>query len=208
MADKILIVPGYGGIETRIEEFKKNPYIFIPGVTGLLNQNDIEIYTWPISDNLPKLFQIIDVYRLYRKQFIDSSDEFYINHLIRKINEVNPTIIIANSIGAPLLLKAIEKMTKLGIKSIIFTQADFDRNTKVPDYLNKINLINTFCPWDDMLFLSMIIHWYIPAGLYGWKKPNVKNIFQPLYKKIPLHFSNLSSKSFCKKIMKLINYQF
>ena len=123
------------------------------------------------------------------------------------INHADATTIICHSLGCRLMIGAMnahgipESITK-----IIFLQGDVSlsksiTNSAVRDRIINGTLIikNYFCPWDQSLLSSAIIHRTNRIGLTGWNEIGVKNVFYPLLKPMNLHTSPLRDRGFLRK---------
>lgn len=89
------------------------------------------------------------------------------------------------------------------ITKIIFLQGDVPTSATITNSTIRDRIIdgtlvieNYFCPWDQSLLASAILHRANRIGLMGWSEISVTNVFYPLLKPINLHTSPLRDREF------------
>jgi hypothetical protein len=101
------------------------------------------------------------------------------------------TTVVAHSLGCQLLLDTFSEYGLIDtIQKIVLVQGDFPAKHQVflPNEVTlieralakKIQIINTFCPWDEALIFSEQFQKSRRAGQSGWLQPGIDNCFLPL----------------------------
>ncbi len=121
----------------------------------------------------------------------------------------NATTIICHSLGCRLMIGSMnahgipESITK-----IIFLQGDVSTSASITNLTIRDRIINGslvienyFCPWDQSLLASAMLHRTNRIGLMGWDETGVKNIFYPLLKPMNLHTSPLRDREFLRSLI-------
>jgi hypothetical protein len=142
--------------------------------------------------------------KLYRNEEALAESIVFQQNLIDFIVKNNIDQIICHSMGCRLLLSTINVFDlPASIKQIIFLQADFPTDSSMthPDLLNRISITNYFCPWDQSLLASSMLHKNLRAGLVGWRQPSITNRLYPLLKPINLHTSPLRDKLLAETLL-------
>ncbi|MEI6729187.1 MAG: hypothetical protein WCK98_06110 [bacterium] len=163
---------------------------------------EIDFFHWGWSLKLSKLqyfnpFQHLKVYLTERKM---AKSKGLLNRLHQTINTYQPEVIICHSMGSFVLLNYLNKFGKPdSLKKIVTMQADFPRSYKLSQDIEQsleskeLKFYNIYCPWDELLPLSMAINLKPPAGMFGMANKNVQNILFPLYDDLDFHNSILNS---------------
>ncbi|MEK7632976.1 MAG: hypothetical protein AAB473_04260 [Patescibacteria group bacterium] len=143
-------------------------------------------------------------FRLYRDEELLAESSTTQSALREFLDRSDTTTIICHSLGCRLMIGTMntygipESVTK-----IIFLQGDVPTsatitNSAIRDRIANRTLIikNYFCPWDQSLLTSAILHRTNRIGLMGWNEPGVTNVFYPLLKPMNLHTSPMRDREF------------
>ncbi len=164
---------------------------------------NIDVFRWGIDRELSLLQSLnpFEYLKLYRDEETLSDSIELAQKLFTTIESGSINKIIAHSVGCRLVLSMI---TSIGlpqcVTSITFLQADI-AITAETGIKNNFPITNYFCPWDQSLIASSIMHLQFRAGLIGLQYSSVNNIFYPLLKPINLHTSPLRDKKLAKKLL-------
>lgn len=174
------------------------------------DRSNTHVFTWALSTNLSfwEAVNPVSYLELYKNELFLSTSPTVLQGLHLKIQEVQPSVMFAHSMGCLLLLFYIEQYSiPTSVKRIIFVQAD------IPEILSKkveaklsnrnIKIENFYCPWDQALLASTLYHFQKRAGVSGVRSKQVINNFYPLIKLWNLHTAGLRSITFYTKCCKL-----
>ncbi len=146
----------------------------------------------------------LQYFQLYRDEELLTESSITQFALREFIDHADATTIICHSLGCRLMIGAMnahgipESITK-----IIFLQGDVQSsatitNPAIRDRITDGTLVieNYFCPWDQSLLSSAMLHRTNRIGLMGWNEIGVTNVFYPLLKPMNLHTSLLRDREF------------
>ena len=203
---KIALIHGFGaGINYSIFQKTESSNAGFVAFDDLIAKEKAKVFDWRISRNL-NLVQVLSVFpilKIYWQEKAKSQSEKIQNQLKIFLESNQPKIIICHSMGAMLLFGHNYKLP-ISVKKIVLIQADISSNAKIPKNLQKLEIINYFCPWDNALLGSNFLNLNIMAGQIGLK--GATNIFFPLLlNNLNMHTFPLRSNKFFKKIEALLD---
>lgn len=201
----ILLIHGYGiGISSPFQETKMKYGGFL-GLKSEIQNNKVSFYPWfqreDILHNLhafnPKTQ--LDIY-FFERSYIESPDNQL--KLLDIIESHKIEYIIAHSMGADFLLRAIMLQKPAKVKKIFLIQSDAARNFDfgtIPEYIEIHNYHHIM---DYELWSSCFINRQERAGLRGFADMNVHNhTYIPAPSKLDIHHNAIGDPIFCKKIL-------
>ena len=203
---KIALIHGFGtGINYSIfQKAEANNAGFLI-FDDLIAKKTAKVFDWRIYKNL-NLFEVLSVFPILKIYWQEKTKVHSLeiqNQLKTFLEFEQPEIIICHSMGGKLLFEHTHKLPK-SVKKIVLIQADISSNAKIPKNLQKLEIINYFCPWDNALIGSNLINFRIMAGQIGLK--DATNIFFPLLLNNPnMHTFPLRSSKFLKEIEALLD---
>jgi uncharacterized alpha/beta hydrolase family protein len=212
---KILYIHGYG-TET-LHQFRPKQWSekeICSTIFELKKERDLELkfFHWGWSLKLSKwqAFNPLQYLKLYLTEQRMAKSKGLLNRLHKMIQTYQPEIIICHSMGSFILMNYLTKYEKpLSVKKIVTMQADFPRYFEIPQSVEqdidtkKLKFYNIYCPWDELLPLSMVINFKLPSGMFGVANKRVKNILFPLYDNWDFHNSILNSRRAAEFLKKL-----
>lgn len=148
-------------------------------------------------------------YQLYRDEENLAEPPITQSTLHNFIDCSDATTVICHSLGCRLFIGMMNTHgIPESISKIVLLQGDVPTsasitNAAILDRLANKTLVieNYFCPWDQSLLASAILHRANRIGLMGWNQFRVKNIFYPLLKPMNLHTSPLRDQKFLHKLV-------
>jgi len=188
------LVHGFGvGIDMKPWAQHKNALGGFDAFESLFMQKKAVIFDWRTKNNL-KWHQVIGKQSLlahYKAELAIAKDPKLYQSLYLFLVTNDVTTVVAHSLGCQLLLDmCAEYGLPPDISKIVLVQGDFNTrhqvflpdNTLLSDLAvqQKIQIINTFCPWDEALIFSETLQKSTRAGQGGWLQPGVDNRFLPL----------------------------
>ena len=204
---KAILVHGYAvGLKASIFRQPLGEHAGFSALNSEVESSDAKVFRWSknISLTIAQSANPWNYYQLYRDEEVLAESSTTQSTLRDFIDRSDTTTVICHSLGCRLF---IGMMNAHGIPEsisiIILLQGDVPSsasitNATVLDRLaNKtLTIENYFCPWDQSLLASAILHRTNRIGLLGWKHAGVKNIFYPLLKPMNLHTSPLRDRKF------------
>lgn len=170
---------------------------------------EAKIFPWAI----PKEYHITHLldprtfHRLYQEEQRKTETPETLATLSSFLTKEEPEIVLCHSMGCALLLQLLNSTHPLprSIKRIIFFQADIP-TTLTQKHVHAlkeagIQIENYFCPWDQALLTSMVLHKKLRAGLTGLRGKEVHNTFFPLWRLPNFHVSLLKEKALLRKLL-------
>lgn len=211
---KTILIHGYAaGLKASM--FRK-PFGEHSGFIALdaeVESGSVKSFRWSkqVSLSLLQSANPLKYFQLYRDEEVLAESSATQSTLREFIDRTNASTIICHSLGCRLMIGAMnmhgipESITK-----IVFLQGDVPTsasitNATIRDRISSGSLVieNYFCPWDQSLLTSAILHRANRIGLMGWNEIGVKNLFYPLLKPMNLHTSPLRDrKLLCELITK------
>ena len=211
---KAILIHGYAaGLEASI--FRK-PFGEHSGFIALddeVKSGIAKSFRWSkdVSLTIAQCINPLKYFHLYRDEELLAESSITQSVLREFLDRADATTIICHSLGCRLMIGAMnahgipESITK-----IVFLQGDVSTsasivNDAIRDRIANGTLVieNYFCPWDQSLLSSVILHRTNRIGLMGWNETGVKNVFYPLLKPMNLHTSPLRDREFlCELIAK------
>jgi uncharacterized alpha/beta hydrolase family protein len=212
---KILYIHGYG--TESIHQFRPKQWSekeICNTIFELKKEQDLELkfFHWGWSLKLDKWQSLnpLQYLRLYITEQNMAKSTGLLNRLNKMIKTYEPEIIICHSMGSFILVNYLTKYGKPeSVKKLVTMQADFPRYFKLPQSIEQsvqnkeLKFYNIYCPWDELLPLSMVINLKPPAGMFGVANKHVKNIMFPLYDNLDFHNSILNSTRAAKFLKEL-----
>ncbi len=197
---KIVLIHGYGAnIDSPFHRI--NQELDFKAFKRHLQNGDAKIYIWSEDTVNLSLFKSLNPFiyqKIYKQDRKKATSNENLKRLHNFLSQEKPEILVCHSLGSHMILSYLEHyQLPANVKKIFLVQADVPHNRKIPDVHAAI--YNVFCYWDVTLVLSMIVNWYIPAGLIGLKNSK-NNIFFPLYKRPNLHLSSIGDTDLLKKL--------
>ena len=187
---KAILIHGYAaGLEASV--FRK-PFGEHSGFIALNDEVQSGIaksFRWSknISLTMSACVNPLQYFQLYRDEERLAESPITQSALREFIDRADTTTIICHSLGCRLMISAMnthgipESITK-----IIFLQGDVPTSESITNPAIRDRIIdgllvieNYFCPWDQSLLSSAIIHRMNRIGLLGWNERGVTNIFYP-----------------------------
>lgn len=210
---KTILIHGYAaGLEASV--FRK-PFGEHSGFIALDTEVQSRIaksFRWSKNISLSMLQSAnpLHYFQLYRDEELLAESSIVQIALREFVDRADASTIICHSLGCRLMIGTMnahgipESITK-----IIFLQGDVPTsisitNTEIRDRLANKSLAieNYFCPWDQSLLASAILHRTNRIGLTGWKEPGVTNVFYPLLKPMNLHTSPMRDRRFLRSFIR------
>lgn len=157
-----------------------------------------------VSLSMAQCANPLQYFQLYRDEELLAESSTTQSTLYEFIEHADATTIICHSLGCRLMIGAMNAHgIPESIAKIIFLQGDAPTsasitNRDIRDRLANKSLVieNYFCPWDQSLLASAMLHRTNRIGLMGWNDAGVLNTFYPLLKPMNLHTSPLRDRSF------------
>lgn len=202
---KIVLVHGYGTGLSPLKSSKTDHHGFSGFEKGILSK-DVAVFSWHQEENssLLKFINPYFHYKTYEKERSAAQSTELLKGFKKFIEKEKPDIVVCHSLGAYLFLNYLKQYEEVSsIKKAVFVQADLKNNKPFPANPNHIEFTNVYCPWDPALLTSKVMHGYTPAGLTGWKQPQVRNKFIPLFGHWNLHISTIAQKQFAEFVSSL-----
>jgi len=161
------------------------------------------LWAYPYPRSWWKPYSLYHQLHLYYIERQRSETKELHSWLCQEIQEQQPSIIIAHSLGAHMLMSMMQ-MHSLpnSVKHIILVQAD---THLLPSKNRDITIYNFYCWWDIALLSSTILHKKIPHGLRAVSVKGIQTHFQGLYKGWNLHQDIWRDTGYKEKIMRKIN---
>lgn len=126
---------------------------------------------------------------LYEQERALVSDDATHTRLAFYLNAEQPEVIVAHSMGCALMWEHLHRQSlPTSVQRLVFVQADLVTHPGEKPAMTA-KLVNLYCPWDPVLFASVLYHGKGRAGLTGLRVPGVKNQLFPLWKPWNLHTS-------------------
>ncbi|MDX2098722.1 MAG: hypothetical protein SFW36_13175 [Leptolyngbyaceae cyanobacterium bins.59] len=177
----------------------------------LVDQGGANLFGWHYVNhefNLLKTFSIFHFRHQYftEKKYCNSPAAF--QKLADFLELKQPEKLVCHSMGCYLLLNSINYQgISDSVRCIYLAQGDFRRGFRIThaDTLNKLangklKIHNYYCPWDQMLFLSMLANFYLPGGMLGSEDPYIKDRLFP-YLDWNFHHATIRSPRFLKDVL-------
>lgn len=191
-----------------------------------LQAGQAKLFWWAKSADQLNFWQclnpkkLINIYRV-DKRYVQT--ELAQAKLSQFLKEVQPQIIIAHSAGCDYLLTFLQTAWKQEknlnanlsvlsqIRQIHLISSDWQlANIAWPQtVIDKIQsgeliIYNHFCPWDNTLWISALLNWRWPDGLWGSHNTLVKNQF--FWPRFPnFHTSLPNNPEFTKKVLETVS---
>ncbi len=189
---KILFIPGWGGSDLDYEsnDVFLRPYLESYSLHRGL-EFELDIFLWPVGINRPNPLNLFKSIHLYFILLQLVKTLHIINALVKHLQEYKPDVIICHSLGAMLFAEAVRYVDNSFFKGIkvIFLSAHVTKCGIKSVLLKDINLINFYCPWDELLLIVWFFRFKLNIGLTGFFIDGVRNRFLLLHKSMLLHNS-------------------
>ncbi len=167
---------------------------------GELAAREASIFRWEIPLVVPmdERISVRPYVSLYERERALVSEEATHARLAFYLKAEQPEIIVAHSMGAALIWEHLRRQPlPASVRRVVFVQADLvTRPGEVPAMTAE--LLNLYCPWDPVLFASVLYHGKGRAGLTGLRVPGVRNRLFPLWKPWNLHTSCIRDRALVK----------
>jgi pimeloyl-ACP methyl ester carboxylesterase len=148
----------------------------------------------------------LELYRRERELAHSSTTQAALHTFLIK---ENAQAVVCHSLGAQLALNTFTRHgVPPGLRTIIFAAADISELEPL-SFLSAatsppLRCVNIFCPWDQALLTSLVMHRRIPAGLSGLKHPLFTNIFYPYHHGPNLHQDIWRDNRFKTMLLRLL----
>lgn len=209
---KAILVHGYAaGLEASV--FRK-PFGEHSGFVALNDEVQSGIaksFRWSknISLTIEQCVNPLQYFQLYRDEELLAESTKTHEALSHFIANEKPETIICHSLGCRLMIGAMNAHgIPKSISKIVFLQGDVSTSATITNRAVRDRTINGtlvienyFCPWDQSLLSSAMLHRQNRIGLMGWNELGVENVFYPLLKPMNLHTSPLRDREFLHKLL-------
>lgn len=209
---KTILIHGYAtGLRASI--FRK-PFGEHSGFIALdaeVNSGIAKSFRWSkdVSLSIVQCTNPLQYFQLYRDEELLAESPITQSALRKFIDRADASTIVCHSLGCRLMIGAINAFgIPESVTKIIFLQGDVPTSASITDStirdrINDRSLVieNYFCPWDQSLLASAVLHRTNRIGLMGWDEPGVANIFYPLLKLTNLHTSPLRDRKFLRSFL-------
>lgn len=210
---KTVLIHGYAaGLEASV--FRK-PFGEHSGFVALdaeVKSGNAKSFRWSKNVSLTMLQSAnpFEYFQLYRDEELLTESPIVQSALREFIERTDAKTIICHSLGCRLMIGTMNTYgIPESITKIIFLQGDAPASASITNYeirdrlVNKsLTIENYFCPWDQSLLTSAMLHRANRIGLSGWKEPGVTNVFYPLLKPMNLHTSPMRDRKFLRSFMR------
>lgn len=201
---RIVLIHGYGVGLTP----KKSALPLDLGFSGFfegLVSKEVSLFSWYQEEKHSLSYYLNPVFhlRVYKKERHAGATDSVLSSLKDFLSKEQPEILVCHSLGAFVFLQYLKKYkAPQSLRRVVFVQADFTSQANLPKH-TQFSYLNLYCPWDPALIISWMIHGQRPAGLIGWKQPQITNKLLPLSGSWNLHNSNIEKKQFARFISSL-----
>lgn len=204
---KAILIHGYAvGLRASIFRKPLGEHAGFSALSEEIERGEVKAFRWckDVSLSMIQSANPLQYFQLYFDEERLAESSITQSTLFDFLDRSGATTVICHSLGCRLFIGMMnthgipESITK-----IILLQGDVPTSASItnPMILDRITnktltIENYFCPWDQSLLASSILHRTNRIGLMGWKHAGVKNIFYPLLKPTNLHTSPLRDRKF------------
>jgi hypothetical protein len=178
----------------------------------LVDAGQAVLYGWHFVNEEFDLFQSLNPFEFRRQYFTEkkycSSNQAW-QKLDEFLNAEQPEKIVCHSMGCYLLLLTLNSQgLPTSVKSVYLAQGDFDRNFKITNSTvldrlasGDLKIYNYYCPWDQMLALSVGVNGKAPGGLAGAKEKYFINKLFTKTETTNFHHATICSDEFLQEVL-------
>lgn len=207
-----VLVHGYA-VGLRASLFRK-PLPNHAGFSGLdaeVQSGDVAVFRWckDVSLSMTQSMNPLEYLQLYFDEEALAESPVTHSALYEFIDRSNATTVICHSLGSRLMIGTLNAHgIPESISKIVLLQGDVPTSASITNRTiqnrladESLEIENYFCPWDQSLIASAMLHRTNRIGLFGWNKPGITDVFYPLLKPLNLHTSPMRDREFLRELI-------